>query len=129
MFSPGSTLNKKRSGQGDESRQRKRSEAHWSLDNKFNTHNLSLNKIFSKNQHPAFTGLLRRYGLLSQRATHPKPFFIKMKENETDTRFTCGYGFFKKLYVLSINILSAVPIRIGTPPSHASPIPEEKKVS
>lgn len=49
MFSPGSTLNKKRSGQGDESRQRKRSEAHWSLVNKCSTTNLTLNKFFSKN--------------------------------------------------------------------------------
>jgi ATP-dependent DNA helicase RecG len=49
MFSPGSTLNKKRSGQGDESRQRKRSEAHWSLYDKSSTTNLTLNKFFSKN--------------------------------------------------------------------------------
>ena len=49
MFSPGSTLNKKRSGQGDESRQRRRSEAHWSLVDKCSTTNLTLNKFFSKN--------------------------------------------------------------------------------
>ena len=48
MFSPGSTLNKKRSGQGDESRQRKRSEAHWSLVNICSTTNLTLNKYFPK---------------------------------------------------------------------------------
>ena len=48
MFSPGSTLNKKRSGQGDESRQRKRSEAHWSLVDKCSTTNLTLNKFFPK---------------------------------------------------------------------------------
>ena len=48
MFSPGSTLNKKRSGQGDESRQRKRSEAHWSLTQNCNTYNLCLNKFFLK---------------------------------------------------------------------------------
>lgn len=48
MFSLGSTLNKKRSGQGDESRQRKRSEAHWSLVEKCSTTNLSLNKFFLK---------------------------------------------------------------------------------
>ena len=57
MFSHGSTPNKKRSGQGDESRQRKRSEAHWSLSNHFNTHNLCLNKFFPKTQNylcPAF---------------------------------------------------------------------------
>jgi anthranilate synthase/aminodeoxychorismate synthase-like glutamine amidotransferase len=49
MFSHGSTPNKKRSGQGDESRQRKRSEAHWSLDNKCNDDNLCLNNFFYKN--------------------------------------------------------------------------------
>jgi predicted HTH transcriptional regulator len=48
MFSLGSTLNKKRSGQGDESRQRKRSEAHWSLVEKCSTTNLALNKFFLK---------------------------------------------------------------------------------
>jgi ATP-dependent DNA helicase RecG len=48
MFSLGSTLNKKRSGQGDESRQRKRSEAHWSLIEKCSTTNLALNKFFLK---------------------------------------------------------------------------------
>ena len=48
MFSPGSTLNKKRSGQGDESRQRKRSEAHWSLYDKRSTTTLTLNKFFPK---------------------------------------------------------------------------------
>ena len=41
--------NKKRSGQGDESRQRKRSEAHWSLVNVCSTTNLTLNKFFPKN--------------------------------------------------------------------------------
>ena len=48
MFSLGSTPNKKRSGQGDESRQRKRSEAHWSLVNICSTTNLTLNKYFPK---------------------------------------------------------------------------------
>ena len=48
MFSHGSTLNKKRSGQGDESRQRKRSEAHWLLAYQHNTSNLCLNKFFLK---------------------------------------------------------------------------------
>jgi ATP-dependent DNA helicase RecG len=48
MFSLGSMLNKKRSGQGDESRQRKRSEAHWSLVEKCSTTNLALNKFFLK---------------------------------------------------------------------------------
>jgi predicted HTH transcriptional regulator len=48
MFSLGSTLNKKRSGQGDESRQRKRSEAHWSLGGNCSTTNLPLNKFFLK---------------------------------------------------------------------------------
>ena len=48
MFSPGSTPNKKRSGQGDESRQRKRSEAHWSLCDKSSTANLTLNNFFPK---------------------------------------------------------------------------------
>ena len=41
--------NKKRSGQGDESRQRKRSEAHWSLVNVCSITNLTLNKFFPKN--------------------------------------------------------------------------------
>ena len=44
--------NKKRSGQGDESRQRKRSEAHWSLVNVCSTTNLTLNKFFQKLYHP-----------------------------------------------------------------------------
>lgn len=60
MFSPGSTLNKKRSGQGDESRQRKRSEAHWSLDDKSSTTNLTLNKFFSKNFFMHAPSLLQR---------------------------------------------------------------------
>ena len=60
MFSPGSTLNKKRSGQGDESRQRKRSEAHWSLGDKCSTTNLTLNKFFSKNFFMHAPSLLQR---------------------------------------------------------------------
>lgn len=89
MFSPGSTLNKKRSGQGDESRQRKRSEAHWSLYDKSSTTNLTLNKFFSKNffmhaprllprvRHPTAHNRLRTREAFGSNSPFPPPIWPK----------------------------------------------------